>query len=74
MQCAMPVDVVMKLIKEIRKKRYRKYSRVCGVLSHMAVEGEADFYAYTRECVKTDDYGGLFHINSMMSSWADHDQ
>ena len=36
-------------------------------LSHKAVQGEeADFYAYTREWVKTVDRGGVFHINDLM--------
>ena len=56
--------VAMKLMKELMKKDTESAAQSVECLSHMAVEGEeADFYAYTREWVKTVDRGGLFYIN-----------
>ena len=55
--------VAMKLMKELMKKDTESAAQFVECLSHMAVEEEADFYAYTREWVKTVDRGGLFHIH-----------
>ena len=58
--------VAMKLMKELMKKDTESAAQAVECLLHMAVQGEeADFYAYTREWVKTVDRGGMFHINDL---------